>query len=359
MNIAVICFTEHGAVLAERLIEGFSERHVTAQAWIKKKEPQLSDCKNVQILKISLREWTEEQFAAVDAMIFIGATGIAVRSIAPFVKSKKTDPAVIVLDEQGQHAISLLSGHIGGANALTLLVAELTGAEPVITTATDLHGKFAVDAFAARRDFYIDSMPLAKEIAAELVEDKKVGMYSAFPVFGMVPAELVQVEGSTAEEQNLPALGFSITYKKDQAFPHTLHLVPRTVVLGIGCKRGTPAESIRTLIQETLKQHQIFKESICLIASIDLKKDEEGIRTCAQELGVPFVTWSAEELEQVQSEDGFTESAFVRSVAGVGNVCERSALKGAGTSRLLIRKTAHNGVTVAAAVKDYTVCMED
>ena len=359
MNIAVICFTEHGAVLAEKLSEGFSERHMTAQAWIKKKEPQLFDCKNVQILKISLREWTEEQFGAVDAMIFVGATGIAVRSIAPFVKSKKTDPAVIVLDEQGRHAISLLSGHIGGANALTLLVAELTGAEPVITTATDLHGKFAVDAFAARRDLYIDSMPLAKEIAAALVEDKKVGMHSAFPVFGMVLAELVQVEGSTAEEQNLPALGFSITYKKDAPFPHTLHLVPRTVVLGIGCKRGTPAESIRTLIQETLKQHQIFKESICLIASIDLKKDEEGIRTCAQELGVPFVTWSVEELEQVQSEDGFTESAFVRSVAGVGNVCERSALKGAGTSRLLIRKTAHNGVTVAAAVKDYTVCMED
>ena len=359
MNIAVICFTEHGAVLAEKLSEGFSERHMTAQAWIKKKEPQLSNRKNVQILKESLRKWTEKQFATADAMIFIGATGIAVRSIAPFVKSKKTDPAVIVLDEQGQHAISLLSGHIGGANALTLLVAELTGAEPVITTATDLHGKFAVDAFAARRDLYIDSMPLAKEIAAELVEDKKVGMHSAFPVFGKVPAELVQVEGSTAEEQNLPALGFSITYKKDAPFPHTLHLVPKTVVLGIGCKRGTPAESICTLIQETLKQHQIFKESICLIASIDLKKDEEGIRTCAQELGVPFVTWSAKELEQVQSEDGFTESAFVRSVAGVGNVCERSALKGAGTSRLLIRKTAHNGVTVAAAVKDYTVCMED
>ena len=131
------------------------------------------------------------------------------------------------------------------------------------------------------------------------------------------------------------------------------------MVLGIGCKRGTEAESIRALIRETLEQNQIFKESICLIASIDLKKDEEGIRICAEELGVPFVTWSAEELEQVRSEDGFTESAFVRSVAGVGNVCERSALKGAGTSRLLIRKTAHNGVTVAAAVKDYTVCTED
>lgn len=367
MNIAVICFTEHGAVLAERLSKEFSEREMTCRAWIKKKEAQIPDCRNVQVLTQSLREWTKEQFAAVDAMIFIGATGIAVRSIAPYVRSKKTDPAVIVVDEQGRHAISLLSGHIGGANALTLLVSEWIGAEPVITTATDLHGKFAVDAFAARRDLYIDSMSLAKEIAAALVEDKKVGICSAFPVLGTVPAELTQVEnlygvesdGTKAEIQNLLPLGFSITYRKNRPFPHTLHLVPKTVVLGIGCKRGTEAESIRALIRETLEQNQIFKESICLIASIDLKKDEEGIRICAEELGVPFVTWSAEELEQVRSEDGFTESAFVRSVAGVGNVCERSALKGAGTSRLLIRKTAHNGVTVAAAVKDYTVCMED
>ena len=171
MNIAVICFTEHGAVLAERLSKEFSEREMTCRAWIKKKETQIPDCRNVQVLTQSLREWTKEQFAAVDAMIFIGATGIAVRSIAPYVKSKKTDPAVIVVDEQGRHAISLLSGHIGGANALTLLVSEWIGAEPVITTATDLHGKFAVDAFAARRDLYIDSMTLAKEIAAALVED--------------------------------------------------------------------------------------------------------------------------------------------------------------------------------------------
>ena len=139
MNIAVICFTEHGAVLAERLSKEFSEREMTCRAWIKKKEAQIPDCRNVQVLTQSLREWTKEQFAAVDAMIFIGATGIAVRSIAPYVRSKKTDPAVIVVDEQGRHAISLLSGHIGGANALTILVSEWIGAEPVITTATDIH----------------------------------------------------------------------------------------------------------------------------------------------------------------------------------------------------------------------------
>ena len=350
MKIAVICFTEHGAALAEQLYEAFSRRALLCQAWIKKKDSVLIDCAHVHGLKIGLRDWTGEQFAVADAMIFIGATGIAVRSIAPFVKSKKTDPAVIVLDEQGQHAISLLSGHIGGANALTRLVAEITGAEPVITTATDLHGKFAVDAFAARRDLYMDSMPLAKEIAAALVEDRQIGMHSDFPVFGQVPQEL------GAERADL---GFSITCKKDQPFARTLHLVPRAVVLGIGCKRGTSEEAIWTLIRETLEQNQIFSESVCLLASIDLKKEEAGIKACAEKLGVPFVTFSAGELEQVQSEDGFTESTFVRSVTGVGNVCERSALKAAGTSWLLIKKTARNGVTVAAAVKEYTVCMED
>jgi len=117
----------------------------------------------------SLGEWTKEQFGTKELLVFIGAAGIAVRSIAPYVKSKKTDPAVIVIDEQGRHVISLLSGHIGGANALTLLCARLLGAEPVITTATDLHKKFAVDVFAAERDLYMDSMSYAKEIAAELV----------------------------------------------------------------------------------------------------------------------------------------------------------------------------------------------
>lgn len=188
-----------------------------------------------------------------------------------------------------------------------------------------------------------------------------------FRCWESVPAELTQVEnlygvesdGTKAEKQNLLPLGFSITYRKNRPFHHTLHLVPKTVVLGIGCKRGTEAESIRALIRETLEQNQIFKESICLIASIDLKKDEEGIRICSRRTGSSFCDLECGRTGAGRSEDGFTESAFVRSVAGVGNVCERSALKGAGTSRLLIRKTAHNGVTVAAAVKDYTVCMED
>lgn len=349
MRAGIISFTEHGSHLAKKLMAGLTENHISCRAWLKKSGAAAPD--GVTLLQGPLREWTKEQFAVCDALIFIGATGIAVRSIAPFVKSKKTDPAVLVLDEQGRHVISLLSGHIGGANALTLLAAELTGAEPVITTATDLNGKFAVDAFAARRELYMDHMGYAKEIAARLVEGKRVGMRSAYPVFGSVPEEL-DLDGT-------PELGFSIDVQKKNPFERTLHLVPRLVTLGVGCKRDMDGAHIREVVEQVLLEHGIFRESIRGIASIDLKKEEPGILALAEELQVPFLTYTSEELAVASAEGGFTESAFVKSITGVGNVCERAALIGAGTNRLLVRKTACGGVTVAAAAADYTVCMED
>ena len=349
MRAEIISFTDHGAVLAQKLAEELPGRGISCGAWVKKKDAVLPE--RVQALTISLKEWTKEQFAKADVLIFIGAAGIAVRSIAPFVKSKKTDPAVLVADEQGKHVISLLSGHIGGANAMTHLAAGILGAEPVITTATDLHGKFAVDAFAAGRGLYMDSMEYAKEIAAELVAGRRVGMQSAWPVFGPVPEEL--------DQEGAPFAGFAIDVKAVQPFAHTLHLVPRVTVLGIGCKKDTDGAHLKDIVLQVLEEHGVYRKSICRIASIDLKKEEKGILALADDLNVPFVTYSSAELEQAESEEGFTESEFVRSVAGVGNVCERAALTGARTKRLLIPKTAREGVTVAAAVMDYTVCMED
>ena len=149
MKAEIISFTDHGALLAQRLAKELPKEHISCRAWVKKRNAVPPD--GVRVLSVSLKEWTCEQFSGADILIFIGAAGIAVRSIAPFVQSKKTDPAVLAADEQGKHVISLLSGHMGGANAVTRLVAEILHAEPVITTATDLHGKFAVDAFAAQR----------------------------------------------------------------------------------------------------------------------------------------------------------------------------------------------------------------
>ena len=133
-----------------------------------------------------LKNGQEEDFEDCDAIVFIGACGIAVRSIAPFVKSKKIDPAVVVVDEQGQFAISLLSGHIGGANELTEEIAEILRAQSVITTATDLNDKFAVDVFAKKNGCFISDMELAKEISAALLAGKEVGFASDFPWIGEI-----------------------------------------------------------------------------------------------------------------------------------------------------------------------------
>ncbi len=349
MKAEIISFTDHGARLAGKLAEELPKENISCRAWVKKKDAVLPE--QVRVFSLPLREWTKERFSRADALIFIGAAGIAVRSIAPFVQSKKTDPAVLVIDEQGKHVVSLLSGHIGGANALTRLAAKILCAEPVITTATDLQGKFAVDAFAARRGLYLDSMEYAKEIAAELVAGRRVGMRSAWPVLGAVPEEL--------DTEGRPAVGFVIDVRKEQPFAHTLHLVPRLTVLGIGCRKGIDADHLRDVVFQTLDEHRVCKESVGRIVSIDLKKEERALLALAKRLSVPFETRTAEELRQAESESGFAESDFVRSVAGIGNVCERAALAGAGTKRLLIPRTAREGVTVAAAVMDYTVWMED
>lgn len=176
-------------------------------------------------------------------------------------------------------------------------------------------------------------------------------MYSAFPVLGGIPEEL--------DLNGKEDLGFAVDIRRSRPFERTLHLVPRAVALGVGCKKGTDGEALKGFVREELERREIFPESICAVASIELKKDEAGLHALAEDLGVPFHVYTAEELEQAESEDGFTESGFVKNVTGVGNVCERSALRLAGTRRLLIRKTAGNGMTLAAALTDYTLCMEE
>lgn len=349
MRAGIISFTHHGAVLAQRLAAGLASQGVSCEAWVKKKEAVLLE--GVQVLQHTLQVWTKEQFATKDVLIFISAVGIAVRSIAPFIRSKKTDPAVVVVDEQGRYAVSLLSGHIGGANEMAQISAKILGAEPVITTATDLHGKFAIDAFAAKRGMYLDSMLYAKEIAACLVEGMRVGMRSAYPIEGTIPKEL--------DLLGKYELGFTIDIRKGEPFARTLHLVPQILTLGIGCRKGSDKHHICQAVEEVLEEYGIFAQSIKQIVSIDLKKEEEGIIALAEHLGVPFVTYTSKELLEVGFEEELPESEFVRSVTGVGNVCGRAALLGAGVKRLLIPKTICGGVTIAAAAMDYIVCMEE
>ena len=287
-----------------------------------------------------------EDFSRCQLLVFVGAVGIAVRTIAPFIKSNLTDPAVLSLDERGNFVIPLLAGHIGGANEMSRYVAAALGAQACVTTATDVNGLFAVDEWAARNNMVLCSLKAAKDFAAALVAGEKVGLYmdAGLEVAGSLPKQ-VEINGS------LP-IGMAITLSKRLApfRKSTLRLLPKIVHLGIGCKRNTPLERIEELVLPELERLDLDMRSIAGIASVDLKKDEQGLLAFAKKYNFPAHFYTAEELNALEGD--FTPSAFVQSVVGVSNVCERSAVKDAGGGRLDLRKTSRNGVTLAIAVED-------
>lgn len=190
----IIAFTEHGCVLGEKLLRDLQKHDQEVYGFVKSKYVELPEKHPFRKVKGTLREWAEEWIPRLDGIIFFSATGIAVRTIAPFVVSKKTDPAVVVIDEQGSYAISLLSGHLGGANELTEFAAESIGAQPVITTGTDVNHTFAVDVFARKNNLVISDMELAKEMAALLIRGKTIawgaGEGFVFPKEQTIPEQL-------------------------------------------------------------------------------------------------------------------------------------------------------------------------
>lgn len=372
MKISIISFSRSGYRIGEMLSWFLGEGGHEVEAFTKSKytkkildESQVeADDKAFRNVKefakpidSSLRDWTGRRFAESDAIIFIGACGIAVRSIAPFVSSKKTDPAVVVIDEQGKFAISLLSGHIGGANELTEEISNLLHATPVITTATDINNKFAVDVFAKTNGCYISDMTMAKEISAALVNGNSVGFASDFPWVGEIPKEL-QLLDEEDETKEKPEMGIYVTnsYLK-HPFVHTLYLVPKIITLGVGCKKDTPAETVEKVVRKACDELLIPSVSMELVTSIDLKKEEQGILEYCKERNLSFETYSAEQLKEV--EGSFAESKFVEETTGVDNVCERSAILGSSKhgekSNLILRKYAEDGVTAALARRKWSV----
>ena len=250
MSCAYIAFTETGLKLAERL--AFSHPGSISRGG-----------KN----GVKLSEWTAENFQKSDALIFIGAVGIAVRAIAPHCKSKATDPAVIVLDERGRFSIPILSGHLGGANDLAKKLASICGAVPVITTATDIEGVFAVDEWAKAQNCHVLEPGRIKTVSSTLLAGKVVYYDSQWKITGTQPKNVFPADENHQAD-------FSVTlYPQSDA----LHLVPKICVLGVGCKRGTSAEHIEATFKQFCKKTGCAPQSICACASIDLKKDEPGL----------------------------------------------------------------------------------
>ena len=291
----------------------------------------------------ALPDFVEPIFRRTDALIFVGACGIAVRAVAPHLRSKAEDPAVLAVDETARFVVPLVSGHIGGANRLARLLARDLEAEPVVTTATDVNAKFSVDAWAAEQGLHINRLDAAKAVSAAILEGP-VPLKSDFPIAGELPPGVVPGDRGS--------VGICVSWKRNpDAFDRTLLLTPRVVRLGIGCRRGTSAAAIEAAVSEVLDAHGIDPWSVKCCASIDLKRDEPGLLDFCRERGWPVEFYSAQELQRV--EGAFTPSDFVRSVTGVDNVCERAALLGA--EKLIAKKTARDGVTAAAAVERYIV----
>ena len=337
MNAVLFAFTERGIETARRIGgclagEGCAwELHVPARL-------ASEDC---PAYDGPLPEYTGRVFDR-DALIFVGACGIAVRAIAPHVASKLSDPAVLCVDEKAGFVIPLLSGHIGGANRLARRLAGLLGATPVITTATDVNGRFSVDAWAAARDMAISDMALAKRISAEILT-RDIPICADKPLPEALPDGLVPGDSG--------ALGICVSVRDIRPFAHTLRLVPRRLWVGIGCRRGIQEANIAAAVEQVFEQYNLCPEAVRGAASIDVKSDEAGLLAYCRDKGWPLRFYSADELERVRGSASGSE--FVKKTVGVDNVCERSALAGGG--RLIAPKTALNGVTVAVAEMEWGI----
>lgn len=333
MNIRVIAFTDRGRELSRRIAVHLPEDTVKLYA----KAEGFLPCG-------SLRDFARQAMAEADAVIFVGATGIAVRAIAPFVRRKDMDPAVLVVDENGRFVISLLSGHIGGANRLAQRLAEQLHAIPVVTTATDGRGLFAADQWAAEHRCTVRNLRAIRQISGALLRGESVGLQSDFPITGTLPEGVVL---DTREN----GIGISIYFRETDPFPHTLWLVPRIVHAGVGCRRNTPPEKLVEWAQKQLRELRIDPCAVASVASIDLKQDEPAVHRLAQAWQAPAVFYTAQQLEQVQGE--FPPSDFVRRTTGTDNVCQRAAAKAAGNGTCLLEKTAQDGMTISIYCEDW------
>lgn len=351
MKLAVICFTKSGYdlmnsienMLADERVEGDFEivsavHRCKALLADTVQGEALSRDKNCYYPN-SIEEWAQEHFQKGHALLFIGATGIAVRAIASSVKSKLSDSPVLVMDEKGRFVIPILSGHVGGANELAEQLSSLTGAIPVITTATDIENRFSVDVWAKKNHLTIREKEKIKEVSSKILAGEEVTL--------RINSETSINPGTDKNPEADITIGPGMFWE------------PKEYVVGIGCKKGKTEEEIRGFLAECLGKIGITMEQIRCFASIDVKAEEAGILALAEKERIPFVTFSKEELNRLQGE--FHESDFVKETVGVGSVCERAAMLGSISlnpdtdHELNLPKQAKDGVTIAIARRRWTM----
>ncbi len=367
MEAAIISFTSCGIGLSARVAKICELNDCHAHVFTAKKGYGAADGDAVKATPVtgSLREWTGTQFDKREILIFIGACGIAVRSIAPFIRDKSTDPGVIVIDDMGKMVVSLLSGHLGGANFWTRVLAGALCAVPVITTSSDNHGYMALDIFAKKNGLFIDDMDALKRIEAAQLEGADVGMFvdKGARVEGRVPKNFCPNEVHTYNviisifdiKGKRSAFGASREAQKGADGRVDLALIPKAASIGVGCVRGKTCGEIGKFIKNMLKEEGIYFESISDIATIDIKKNEDGLIEFAKSCNVPIRFYGADELKDVKGSRAHSD--FVLSKTGVDNVCERAALAD-GEKTLIAEKRTGAGVAAAVAAGKWRITFE-
>lgn len=365
MKLSIISFTENGKSLSECIAELLKEDEIETLLFTRCEACRKNKAaSSVLFVENTVGNWTKEQMQEKNTLLFIGACGIAVRAIAPFLTDKLHDAPVLVMDERGRYVIPVLSGHVGGANEFAGYIARKTGAEPVITSATDINKKFAVDLFAKRNSLFIENKDGIVQVSSKVLAGEAVTI-SIEPGHEADGAESGKRNGKNSLLSDICFVDYPpeapvdvlITSKEDKSGA-ALVLRPREYVIGLGCKRGKDIEELDAFITRKLDELGITAAQVYAAASISLKSGEQGIvRWCCRER-IPFLTYTAEELRAVKG--NFTGSSFVGEKTGVDNVCERAALKVCGDKGILIApKYAENGMTIAVAKREWEVCFED
>ena len=284
------------------------------------------------------RVWTDCRL-----LIFVMAAGIVVRQLAPLLRSKDQDPAVLVLDEEGRFVISLLSGHLGGANAWAASVASALGATAVITTATDNRGLIAPDEYARRLGYRVAILSALPALNSKLLRQGSLSYWSAYE---LAPGHPLAGDSGYVRVAAAADADFVIS-----AFPAAaggrVCLIPPVLSVGIGCRRGVARHEVLAAVDLALDKLGADIHAVQSICSIDLKWQERGLREAAAALGVPLRTFAAAAIQEANEREKLVPSAWVKEKIGVDGVCEAASLLGTKGGSLLLPKQICGRVTVA------------
>lgn len=351
MKTAIVTITRNGARLGARLKGGF----VDAELYALSKYLGTAG-KGAIAIEPDLNALFERLWPLVDGFICIMSTGIVVRMIAPYLRGKDVDPAVVVMDDAGKFSISLLSGHLGGANELAERAAFISGARPVITTATDANGLPSFDMLAKENGWSIDDLSRAKALNALLLDDEKIAVVddtglvrSFFHGQGRLQFHDSFVAGLRSDAKGFLFVTNSIVPPQLRS-EALLVLRPKNLVLGIGCNSGTSADEIEGVVLANLKRLFLASASIAAIATAKAKRNEHGLVETAERFGVPLICYSSEELNSVEAPTPPSEHAL--AAIGATGVAEPAAILASGGGKLILKKVKSGNVTLAIAVKE-------